>query len=286
MRGMFQIQQFQYYRCGGCGTVTTLPYPTIKEMIKHYRTGFETKNYKAVMEHQVVYQGVLRALAKTANAYLYQQGRSLSGMKLLDIGCFTGEFLIEAKNLGADVYGVDLQPEAVRIAQSRLGDRVQIADIVHDKLVFPLHTFDIITILGLIEHVTDVTGLLERVSQLLAPGGVLMIQTPDSGSVAATIMGRLWPPFTPIEHIHLFTRFGLRSLLKRFGYHVFCFKSHVKMLTPGYIHGVFRTFAPSLFRLLRPIVAITPQRLLSIRLPVYIGEMTVFARKKDNTEIS
>lgn len=234
------------------------------------------------MEHQAVYQSVLRRLASIVNTDLHRNGRSLSGMKLLDIGCFTGEFLMEVKKLGADVYGVDFQPPAVHIAQTHLGDRVQVADIVHDRLLFPDHTFDIITVLGLIEHVTDVTGLLERVGQLLAPGGVLVVQTPDAGSLVATLAGRRWPPFTPVEHIHLFTRHGLQTLLKRYGYADFCFKPHVKVLTPSYIQGAFRTFAPALFRVLQPIISITPKWLLAVPLPVYIGEMVVFARKKDN----
>ncbi|MCX8096278.1 MAG: class I SAM-dependent methyltransferase [Spirochaetes bacterium] len=41
----------------------------------------------------------------------------LSGNKLLDIGCGTGMFLREAKKIGFDVYGVDLDKGAITVAK-------------------------------------------------------------------------------------------------------------------------------------------------------------------------
>lgn len=49
--------------------------------------------------------------------YLKKSKDYLSGNKLLEIGCGTGMFLREAKKIGFDVYGVDLDKRAITVAK-------------------------------------------------------------------------------------------------------------------------------------------------------------------------
>ena len=56
------------------------------------------------------------------------QGKSLEGTNILDIGCFTGEFLELIQSRGADVFGLELQTEAVAIANAKLPGKVYKAD--------------------------------------------------------------------------------------------------------------------------------------------------------------
>ncbi len=56
------------------------------------------------------------------------QGKSLQGNSVLDIGCFTGEFLELLQDKGADVFGLELQTEAVDIANQKLPGKVYEAD--------------------------------------------------------------------------------------------------------------------------------------------------------------
>jgi cyclopropane fatty-acyl-phospholipid synthase-like methyltransferase len=51
------------------------------------------------------------------------------GERVLDVGCFTGELLVLLADRGAAVYGVELQAEAVKLANERLGGRVVQTDI-------------------------------------------------------------------------------------------------------------------------------------------------------------
>ena len=79
---------------------------------------------------------------------------------------------------------------------------------------FPNMTFDIISVLGVIEHVVDPGKLLQRSYELLNPGGIIILQTPDSSSYLAKLMGKYWFCYEPIEHIHLFSKNSIKLVLE------------------------------------------------------------------------
>jgi cyclopropane fatty-acyl-phospholipid synthase-like methyltransferase len=82
----------------------------------------------------------------------------LDGKTVLDVGCASGRFAFKLLEAGAaKVYGVDISPEAIQIAeqkriQSGLGDRLgfSVADLVHPGN--PLPQSDLVTALGVIEY--------------------------------------------------------------------------------------------------------------------------------------
>src|SRR5258708_33929950 len=102
----------------------------------------------------------------------------LGGKRVLDVGCFTGDFLVLLSHKGADVYGRELKKEAVILAKKKLPGRIMRSDIASKQ--FPKKKFDAVTLLGLIEHVTDPVTLLSSTRKILAKNGLLMIQTPNS----------------------------------------------------------------------------------------------------------
>jgi ubiquinone/menaquinone biosynthesis C-methylase UbiE len=69
-----------------------------------------------------------------------------------------------------------------------------------------------------IEHVTDTARWLSEVRRVLAPGGRLLITTPSHGRLRVALGGleRFSEPLG--DHLHLYTRSSLRSLLGEFGF--------------------------------------------------------------------
>jgi 2-polyprenyl-3-methyl-5-hydroxy-6-metoxy-1,4-benzoquinol methylase len=70
-----------------------------------------------------------------------------------------------------------------------------------------------------LEHVTDPNALLATLSPLLAPGGVLVVSTPDIGSLAARLMGGRWWHYR-VAHINFFNRRALERLLNAHGFDI------------------------------------------------------------------
>jgi hypothetical protein len=105
-----------------------------------------------------------------------------------------------------------------------------------------------------------------------------MVQTPNSASHLAQIMKQYWPPYSPIEHIHLFSRKSLEYALRENGFENITFKSHWKKLPIGYVYNMFSNFGPEFYSMLKPLDDTLNKS--TQKLPFFIGEMIVTATKK------
>lgn len=276
---MFQYRGYYYYRCPSCSLVSTYPLPNSATIINHYRGKFKEGNYQLLnkysKEYRRIYMGFIKILE---NGLKSQAFTTFKGLKVLDMGCFTGEFLKLLQEKGADVYGIELQEEAVKIATKKLPGRVFKVDVSHEAL--PDMKYDVITLLGVIEHVTDPIKLLKKSTDLLKKEGILMIQTPNSNSYFAKIMGKLWPPYSPVEHIHLFSKESLRFTLVKLGFTNITSRTHWKRLPVAYVYHMLQNFGPEFYKIARPFYSFLPSPITKISLPFYIGEMIVIARKQ------
>lgn len=104
---------------------------------------------------------------------------SLSGLRMLDIGCGAGLLCEPFARLGAEVVGVD--PSATNISVARLhAERAQLSIDYRCTTVEeldPLERFDIVLAMEVVEHVVDVGAFLDRCALLLKPGGLMVVST-------------------------------------------------------------------------------------------------------------
>jgi 2-polyprenyl-3-methyl-5-hydroxy-6-metoxy-1,4-benzoquinol methylase len=270
---IFEYHAYQYYRCQLCSLVSTYPIPDVSEIEAHYTRKFKSGNYQTLLTFSQEYSQVYAGFVQILTRRLEENGLSLAGEKILDVGCFTGEFLELLQLQGADVYGVELQRQAAQIANSKLPGKIFEMNV--DQAVFPKMQFNIITLLGVLEHVADPVGLLRRSFELLYPGGWLMIQTPNSTSFFARSMRKFWPPYAPIEHIHLFSRRSLLLALENLGFENIVYQAHWKQLPIAYVFNMLQNYGQEFQAPFKIINHLFPK----VVLPFYIGEMIVTAQK-------
>lgn len=280
MRKMFDYKNFDYLKCSNCRHVTTYPYPTQSQIEEHYREGFKKGNYNVVREHSSVYEQAMGKMVKMIDDFLRERGRSIKSSLFLDIGCFTGDFLAQVSKMGADAYGVELQEEAVKIAESKLPGRIFNENVMSKNVSVGDRKFDIITLLGVVEHVTSPYQLIKRAGELLKPDGVLVVQTPNSSSMISKTLGKYWPPYSPVEHIHLFSTKSLINILNKSGFHNVECKQHWKRLSISYVYNMFETFGPEFYKMFGIFYKAMPKFIRNSRLPFYIGETMCFAYRR------
>jgi methionine biosynthesis protein MetW len=99
------------------------------------------------------------------------------GARVLDLGCGAGNLLsrLPPKSIGV---GIDLSREAIRLARAS-GHEVAIASLEGAVLPFRDESFDIVTCLGVIEHVFDPRPLLGEASRVLRRRGLVVMLTPN-----------------------------------------------------------------------------------------------------------
>jgi len=247
-------------------------------MEKHYVKKFQKGNYQLLHSFKNQYNTIYEGMIVVMEKQLQKEGKTLKGLNILDIGCFTGEFLLLLQKKGADVYGLELQKDAVRIANKNLPGKVKKADVMHDP--FPKKRFDVIALLGVVEHVTDPILLLKQSHTLLKKNGLLMIQTPNNSSYMARIFGKYWPPFEPVEHIHVFGEKSIKKALRKTGFTIESFQPHWKKLPVQYVYNMLENFGPEIHRLIRPFSLLIRKIPKNVSLPFYVGEMLLVAKKK------
>lgn len=134
----------------------------------------------AVEERNWHLQSRMALVLETIDRFATPRGR------VLDIGCGTGYLLEHLAELNFSGIGVDLSPESVEVAQARLteidaADRLQAQ--VGSAYDPPDGPFDLVTITDVLEHLEDPRRCLAAARERLAPGGLVVVSTPNRRSL-------------------------------------------------------------------------------------------------------
>ena len=167
--------------------------------------------------------------------------------RLLDLGCWVGFLLAEAEQRGWGTTGVEPSAFASAYARDRLGLDVRTGDLFTTDL--PLHHYDAIVMGDVIEHLPRPGEALDRMAELLRPGGIAWMALPDAGSVVARGLRARWWSVIP-THVQFFTRGSLRTLLERHGWTVLAIDSSPKAFSVRYYLERVSGYSPTLARAL------------------------------------
>lgn len=99
---------------------------------------------------------------------------------LLEIGAGTGRFTLEAAPLVKEVTAVDISPNMLEVMAVKAKERgiTNIRQIHGDFMKIPFQQkFDIIISFSALEYINDSQALFSKISQILAPGGKLILTT-------------------------------------------------------------------------------------------------------------
>jgi 2-polyprenyl-3-methyl-5-hydroxy-6-metoxy-1,4-benzoquinol methylase len=138
----------------------------------------------------------------------------LHGKRILEVGCATGDLLLEIKNRGANAIGLEISEFAAGIARQRGLDVM--AGTLEDYGPRTRAVFDLLVALEVIEHVISPARFLEAARDVLAAGGHCLISTPNYA--CARQFGNQWMGFTrSFEHLWFFSPISLTRMALRCG---------------------------------------------------------------------
>lgn len=211
-----------------------------------YYSGAAAFNYQDERETEYYDNFVHRARLKSIRRYLNQrtsgsartQAATTRGdqrqadmrPKFLDVGCAFGAFVrMAAANFQA--IGLDVSAFAVKegnaiSAGKRLNARLWCGDLTHlpktpeARKTFAHGSFAAITLIEVAEHLNTPRTAFATAYELLAPGGVLVIQTANFDGWQAVDAGAEYHYYLP-GHLVYFTATGLKQLLKDIGFQAF-----------------------------------------------------------------
>jgi SAM-dependent methyltransferase len=126
---------------------------------------------------------------------------------LLDIGAGTG--LLVAEGRRRNLIAVGVEPSRALTEDGRRSYGVQLLDGVFPHPQLAGQTFDIICLVDVIEHLADPVGMLRASAAVLNADGLVVVVTPDVGSLAARLLRKRWWHYR-LAHVGYFNRRSIR----------------------------------------------------------------------------
>lgn len=237
----YQKPKYRLLKCTTCGLVYVNPLPN-KQELEDYYNGFKP-NAENVSRIKELYPYVKYSVCQLIlNAY--EINKTPLPIRFLDLAGGGGLYAKAAKEMGCEVWFMDLDPEAVEFADS-IGLNVISGDANCIQDFFSACSFDIILAQQIIEHVRSPKDFLEGIHFALKPNGVAILSTPNNNGLehysnpylAASYIYRLaannpqmsklsiikkmvknnWMYVDPPRHLYAFNQYNLQLLLKKAG---------------------------------------------------------------------
>jgi ubiquinone/menaquinone biosynthesis C-methylase UbiE len=227
--------------CSECGLLYLNPRPLDSSILSFY-----DKSYFAEGGHGSGYRDYMMEQAIEMNSgkhpaflalYLLHRHSVPDGKKILDVGCGGGHLLSLARRAGYSVQGLDLSAHIAAEARSELSIDVFAGDLKDAN--FAAASFDVVSALEVIEHLTNPVEWLLEIHRILKPSGILLLSTPNAKCAEA--YGEQWLGFNAsFEHLTFFAPDTAARLLETGGFKI------VEERTFGYGGPVLQTGRPGL----------------------------------------
>jgi 2-polyprenyl-3-methyl-5-hydroxy-6-metoxy-1,4-benzoquinol methylase len=137
-----------------------------------------------------------------------------SNLRILDLGCATGEFLKVLKDYGfTNVKGVDPSIKCVEYMQEvyKIDAERSVISQVNIK-----EKFDMVIMTGVVEHLIDFNQFVNVVNQIINDDGILYLELPN-GSGFSHAYDTPFQQFST-EHINYFSITALENSLRKYGF--------------------------------------------------------------------
>jgi len=198
---LFPDEYFAVVECDECGLGFVNPRPDRKEILKYYPWNYYQN------EESVGFARYLRKRFTQQAGYLKKAEERPGPGKLLDVGCYNGEFPRFMAARGWNVSGVEISEVSQRITDFPVF-RQEFSEI---SICEP--TYDAITAWAVLEHVHDPMAYFQKVSQVLKEGGLFIFQVPNFKSITSRCL--FWEDVP--RHLYFYTRENVAQYLEKTG---------------------------------------------------------------------
>jgi len=280
--GVLTMRQCQNHKCG---TVCLGPGPTEEELSAYYANYYTHDQSVAATNGKNPLAAWLRLISgiqRQSDRLYSMYPQSVRSGRFLDVGCGNGDSLLWLKVLGWQVEEQEIDPKAQSVASSR-GLHVHLGKL--EQLRLESESYDAILINHVIEHVRDTEVLLVKCRRILVDNGLLVMTTPNAGSLGHRLFGKKWRGLEPPRHLQVFTMDSLARICNNAGF------THVgKKTDPANAVDIPQASLLLRFRRLNSSLFSGPVRILSFGLDLFAfvvhflkpssgEELVLFARR-------
>ena len=197
-----KMNNINIYKCPNCNFI-------FSDRDSEIEFSYETDLYVDLAENEVANREFY-ARARFKLLKKYQKNIA----SILDVGCSSGIFLNAIKSKVQRCKGNDLSKKAVELARTKELD-VELKSIYDED-----NSYDAITLVEVIEHISDLNLLLTKIYELLNNDGIFYFQTGNTSSLEFFLAKRNWKYFDPPSHCSYLGRKSIKLLFEKSGFKI------------------------------------------------------------------
>jgi 2-polyprenyl-3-methyl-5-hydroxy-6-metoxy-1,4-benzoquinol methylase len=206
----FSVSQeiFELFHDEALDMLITHPQPALDVLGKYYESAdyiSHTDSKRSLFEKAYHF---VKNIALKNKLDLINTNQPSKGL-ILDIGAGTGDFLTVAKNDGWKTVGVEPSDKAKGIAKSKG------VSFVENTSELESHTFDVISMWHVLEHVPNLEEQIKELKRLLKPSGTLIVAVPNFKSFDAKHYGKFWAAYDVPIHFWHFSKLAIQKLFEK-----------------------------------------------------------------------
>lgn len=227
---LFNDSNFSLFKCHSCNIVFLRS--DLRELYKE--NYFSNKRRRYYQNYRYNYNQNLFPVPGYKSILNQIKESGVSG-KLLDIGCGKGILLDLARKAGFETTGIDISSYTIQYARKYFNLNAICGNLL--DINFPEKSFDVVTMIDLLEHTDQPESLLKEIRRLLKSRGLLVIVTPNEEALINKLSYAIYRlsrekirslvklNHAP-EHRYYFSLKSLDYLLQKSGYRIIDYHYH------------------------------------------------------------
>lgn len=208
---LFEKDGYPIKECIKCGH----RYTEVDNIDSHVKKVYTDDYFFAGKQGYPNYLNEKDILVKYGNRYSKIISKYTLPGKVLDVGCAAGFILKGFEQAGWKCYGIE--PNKTMVEYGRKELNLQISTGVLENFD-TAERFDLINLIQVIGHFTDLNKALLNTSNLLNKNGLLLIESWDMKSTIAKLLGKHWHEYSPPSVINWFSDKTLSQLFNHYGF--------------------------------------------------------------------
>lgn len=203
-------KKHQIIQCKKCKHIQLFPIPTEKEEKKFYDKNLQDKNinyFGGVKENREKSRIDTKRRVSFIKKIVPKKG------KILEIGSGHGFFLESMEKLSYNITGIEISKE-----KRRLANRITKSEILNVNLInknIELKNFDAIVMFHVLEHLSNSSSFLQKISNMLKTNGKIILEVPNSDDKQLLLNSAYRDFYWQRAHLHYFNPKSLYSVISK-----------------------------------------------------------------------
>jgi len=195
--------------CQECGFVFAVGIPVAEEFRRYYAEASKYE-FSHAGGRQHTYE-----VSRLADLARWIGGHCPRDSRLIDVGCATGELLVQLREQGfTSLTGLDPSEACVRYGSEQLG--LRIIRGVLDERPENERPFDVLVLSAVLEHIPELDASIEQMASWVGPEGRVVLEVPDAAHFADAFNA----PYqeSSVEHINFFSAESVTNMMEKHGF--------------------------------------------------------------------